>query len=524
MVTVSDFNKGKAGGNVGAKKAEVKAAAKAAKDAYDKGYRGAGYTPPSVRREQSKKRGTYKAPPSGGRITETRGSGAPTSTSTKTNTQLEQKNKEAEKKAGMTAQEVVDWWAKNGQGYRSYGDRKDLFGGGVRNTKDKVADKIADRLAKGNYKIEYTTLQMADGTVKEVPLIVHSSGITVNPYTGGIINTGGASAQGGGYQTDTAKAFGISQDNAGVFTREYQRGAGIAIADMKPEHALRALMKERPQAFQDFFTLAKQKKDFNPFSISAIGTFGNILMSKIRGDIGLVVGNNLKRNGWGESIQNDDGTYSIRLTEKGAKNWSETFKVPDYVTPEAVLKDQEKGFVGEILGTKKFAEVPVDLRNIIDVGGTVAPIQNPLLDPTDPMSPNFNPTLGDPNILQPQPQTGVIPYNFATATQGPPGPDRTPQFTPDGFRISGFNPTVNYGEAGTQRQQGQGGGGGGSSGGTTNQGPLTFDMFGRPITYDYTGGPEQIMLGGGFKRDGQYIGSPYGFSNGGIANFRGYGY
>ena len=367
---------------------------------------------------------------------------------------------------------------------------------------------------------------MADGTVKKVPLIVHSSGITVNPYTGGIINTGGANAQGGGYQTETAKALGISQDNAGVFTREYQRGAGIPIADMKPEHALRALMKQRPQAFQDFFTLAKQKKDFNPFSISAIGTFGNILMSKIRGDIGLVVGNNLKRNGWGEAIQNDDGTYSIRLTEKGAKNWSETFKVPDYVTPEAVLKDQEKGFVGEILGTKKFAEVPVDLRNIIDVGGTVAPIQNPLLDPTDPMSPNFNPTLGDPNILQPQPQTGVIPYNFATATQGPPGPDRTPQFTPDGFRISGFNPTVNYGEAGTQRQQGQGGqggGGGGSGGGTTNQGDLTYNVFGLPINYDYTGGPERRMIGGGFMRDGQYIG-PFNFKNGGIANFRGYGY
>jgi len=458
--------------------------------------------------------------------TSSKDSSTQTKTTTTTNKKLNEKNKEAEKKAGMTAQEVVNWWAKNGQGYRSYGDRKNLFGGGVRNTKDKVADKIADRLAKGNYKIEYTNLKMADGTVKKVPLIVHSSGITVNPYTGGIINTGGASAQGGGYQTETAKALGISQDNAGVFTREYQRGAGIAIADMKPEHALRALMKQRPQAFQDFFTLAKQKKDFNPFSISAIGTFGNILMSKIRGDIGLVVGNNLKRNGWGEAIQNDDGTYSIRLTEKGAKNWSETFKVPDYVTPEAVLKDQEKGFVGEILGTKKFAEVPVDLRNIIDVGGTVAPIQNPLLDPTDPMSPNFNPTLGDPNILQPQPQTGVIPYNFATATQGPPGPDRTPQFTPDGFRISGFNPTVNYGEAGTQRQQGQGGqggGGGGSGGGTTNQGDLTYNVFGLPINYDYTGGPERRMIGGGFKRDGQYIG-PFNFKNGGIANFRGYGY
>ena len=47
--------------------------------------------------------------------------------------------------------------------------------------------------------------------------------------------------------------------------------------------------------------------------------------------------------------------------------------------------------------------------------------------------------------------------------------------------------------------------------------------FGLPINYDYTGGPERRMIGGGFMRDGQYIG-PFNFKNGGIANFRGYGY
>jgi len=515
MVTVSDFNKGKAGGNVGARRRSKPTGSP-------------GYTPPSVRKEQSKKRGTYKAPPSGGRITESKGSGVPTSTSSSTqnNTVLNQKNKEAEKKAGMTAQQVVDWWEKNGQGYRSYGDRKDLFGGGVRNSKEKVSSKIADRLAKGNYKIEYTTLEMADGSVKKVPLIVHSSGTIVNPYTGGIIDTQSKNAQGGGYQTDTARALGVSQDNAGVFTREYQRGAGIAIADMKPEHALRALMKQRPKAFQDFFTLAKQKKDFNPFSISAIGTFGNVLMSKIRGDIGLVVGNNLKRNGWGEAIQNEDGTYSIKLTEKGAKNWSETFQVPDYVTPEAILKDKEKGFVGEILGTKKYAEIPVDLKNIIDIGGTAtsAPPINPLLDNTDPMSPNFQQGIGGLDFMAP-PQMGIIPYNFAQPQESP---ERTltPQFTPDGFRISSFNPSVNYGEAGTKNQSeqgGQGGQGGQDDSDTNTQGGLTYNVFGLPVNYDYTGGPERMMLGGGFKRDGQYIG-PFNYKNGGIANFRGYGY
>jgi len=475
------------------------------------------------RRQQSQRDERYTPPPSDGRVTET----SPTQQQV-----LNVKNKQAEEKASVAAQNAIDFW-KQQNGYRKYGDRKDLFGDGVRNSEGKVLEKLTSKLANGNYKIEYTTLSMLqdDGKTYEdvkVPLIIHAgSGTTVNPYTGHIINTGGDSAKGGGYQTDTARALGVNQNQAGVFTKEYQRGAGIAIADMKPEHALRTLMEQRPQAFQDFFTLAKQKKDFNPFSFSAIGTFGNALFSKIRGDIALVVGNNLKRNGWGEPIENEDGTYSIKFTEKGAKNWAKTFEVPDYVTPEAILKDQEKGFVGEILGTKKFADVPVDLSNIISVGGTTtsAPPTNPLLDPNDPMSPNFQQGIGGPDFMAP-PQMGVIPYNFSQPQESP---ERalTPQFTPDGFRINAFNPTVNYGEAGTQRQQGQGGqggGGGGSGGGTTNQGPLTFDVFGRPITYDYTGGPEQIMLGGGFKRDGQYIGSPYGFSNGGIANFRGYGY
>lgn len=498
-------------------------AAKVAKQAYDTGYRGAGYTPPSVRQQQSKDRGTYTPPPDDGKITETQATQEQI---------LNAKNKQAEEKASVAAQKAIDYW-KQQNGYRKYGDRKDLFGDGVRNSEGKVLEKLTSKLANGNYKIEYTNLSMlqADGTyeTESVPLIIHTgSGTTVNPYSGHIINTGGDSAKGGGYQTDTARALGVNQNQAGVFTKEYQRGAGIAIADMKPEHALRTLMEQRPQAFQDFFTLAKQKKDFNPFSFSAIGTFGNALFSKIRGDIALVVGNNLKRNGWGEPIENEDGTYSIKFTEKGAKNWAKTFEVPDYVTPEAILKDQEKGFIGEILGTKKFADVPVDLSNIISVGGTTTldPPMNPLLDPTDPMSPNFSTTIGDPNILS-EPQMRVIPYNFSQPQESP---ERalTPQFTPDGFRINAFNPTVDYrgtlppGRGATSQQTG--GGGGGSGGGTTNQGPLTFDVFGRPITYDYTGGPEQIMLGGGFKRDGQYIGSPYGFSNGGIANFRGYGY
>jgi len=90
--------------------------------------------------------------------------------------------------------------------------------------------------------------------------------------------------------------------------------------------------------------------------------------------------------------------------------------------------------------------------------------------------------------------------------------------------------------------QGAGGGGGGGStskgdgggGGEPTPDPndpnnpygnLTFDVYGRPIKkYDYTGGPEQLYLRGGWKRDGQYIGSPWGFKSGGIANFKPYGY
>ena len=59
-------------------------------------------------------------------------------------------------------------------------------------------------------------------------------------------------------------------------------------------------------------------------------------------------------------------------------------------------------------------------------------------------------------------------------------------------------------------------------------GNLTFDVYGRPIKkYDYPGGPEQLYLGGGWKKDDKYIGSPWGthhFKSGGIAHFKPYGY
>ena len=467
-----------------------------------------------------------------------------------TTTKEEKKGKTAEEIAAMKAQEaskfLVDWWDKDQKDKkrkrRMYGDRKNIFTGKIRNSKEAVAAKIAKRLNAGTYKI----VQGPNGE----PLIIHAStGTPVNPYSGTLMDTQSQSAQGGGYQNEMAAITGISKENAGVFSKEYQTGNGLPVSQMKPEHALRFLMNKNKGAFEQFFELNKNKSGFNPFSFSTIGTAFNTVMSGLTGSDALKVGNNLERAGWGKAIEQPDGSFRIQLSEKGAKNWSETFDwnttniagkdFSNFISPEAVAKDQSKGFLGNFIVGSKFNEQPVDLSNLINVGGTVNPDNitaqsNPLLDPTDPMSPNFNQNIGNLDFVQPPPLVTPYPFVQQSDLRDPsqvPGtpPSQFPQFTPEGFRISAFNPTVNYGEAGTQGQQGQGGqggqggGGGGSGGGTTNQGDLTYNVFGLPINYDYTGGPERRMIGGGFMRDGQYIG-PFNFKSGGIANFRGYGY
>ena len=160
-----------------------------------------------------------------------------------TTTKEEKKGKTAEEIAAMKAQEaskfLVNWWDKNNKNkYRTYGDRKNLFGGGIRNTKEKVQAKIADRLNKGFYKI----VNGPDGE----PLIIHAStGTPVNPYTGGIIDTMSKSAQGGGYQNEMAKITGVDSKNAGVFSKEYQTGNGLPVSQMKPEHALRFFNEQK---------------------------------------------------------------------------------------------------------------------------------------------------------------------------------------------------------------------------------------------------------------------------------------
>ena len=72
----------------------------------------------------------------------------------------------------------------------------------------------------------------------------------------------------------------------------------------------------------------------------------------------------------------------------------------------------------------------------------------------------------------------------------------------------------------TTTQQGDGSGDGG--GGTTSS-TFAYVPFARPVAYNYMGGPEQMYLGGGFTQDGVPIG-PFRAADGGIANFKGYGY
>tara|TARA_R100001440_G_scaffold9066_2_gene17103 strand:- start:2154 stop:3293 length:1140 start_codon:yes stop_codon:yes gene_type:complete len=72
----------------------------------------------------------------------------------------------------------------------------------------------------------------------------------------------------------------------------------------------------------------------------------------------------------------------------------------------------------------------------------------------------------------------------------------------------------------TTEQQGDGSGDGG--GGNTSS-TFAYVPFARPVSYNYMGGPEQMYLGGGFTQDGVPVG-PFRAADGGIANFKGYGY
>jgi len=504
----------------------------------------------------------------------------------------------AEKKALEASKGLVEWWEKNGHGYRKYGDRRKFLSSEIRNTKEAVAKKIQDKLNKGYYKIVNQTVRMkqADGTykmVENVPMIVTNNGIPVNPYSGHIVSTQSTSDQGGAYQNNMARALGVDESQAGVFSKEYQRGSGLGVFNMKPQHALRLLMKKNSKAFEEFFQMNKGKKGFNPFSASAINAAMGAIMNMITGPEALQVGNNLERAGWGKAIKNEDtGDYTIKLTKKGAQGWSDSFNFDTvnigdktfsgFTSPEAITKDQSKGWLSEMLGTKKYfdssgvsTDKPIDLTNLIDQGGyfqgsefqgfsgqkpgtvnfMTPQEQAQLVDSsgtgsfTSPnaMFPNQNFNMLDPNLNPDIPFSNTYSYPDVSTlrTDNIPGtpsswvnPEGTtsgvnslvnyPTFTPEGFKIGSYNPTRDYSGGTGQNQTGDG------SQTTTKDddddttdtyGNLTFDVYGRPIKkYDYTGGPEQLYLGGGWKKDGQYIGSPWGFKEGGIANFKPYGY
>ena len=90
-----------------------------------------------------------------------------------------EKEDESKEKAADKAKWLVEWWDKNGQGYRKYGDRKKFLSSEIRNTKEAVAKKIQDKLNKGYYKIVNQTVKMKDGTVKAIQL---SAPISTEPF------------------------------------------------------------------------------------------------------------------------------------------------------------------------------------------------------------------------------------------------------------------------------------------------------------------------------------------------------
>ena len=468
----------------------------------------------------------------------------------------EKKEKEKKDNAKKTAQGLTDWWAdpKNQLGQGRYKERKNIFTGKLFGSQEAVTEKLQDKLNKGFYKI----VQGPKGQ----PLIIHAStGIPVNPYTGRIISTQTVDDQGGAYQNEMARITGIDSKFAGVFSKEYQTGNGLSVSEMKPEHALRFLMKKKPEAFEQFFNAQKEKKGFNPFSASFLTKGMEFVLGKLTGETALKVGNNLERAGWGKANKGEDGKYTVQLTKDGAQNWSDSFNFDEvsiggkpykgFTSPAAIEKGGSKIYTYlESLGINdpKFAKQPVDLSNLMDVGGTVNPaninkFSNPLIDPTNPMSgKSFDQRIGNEDFVQPPNLVTQYPFAQKSNLRGydsiPGTPSdynitgegkiqNYPTYTPGGYKISAYNPTRDYSERTNDYTRNNIGGGGQDQNQDTTTpppGPLTFDVFGRPITYDYSGGPEQIYLGGGYKRDGQYIGSPYGYSKGGIANFRPYGY
>ena len=102
---------------------------------------------------------------------------------------------------------------------------------------------------------------------------------------------------------------------------------------------------------------------------------------------------------------------------------------------------------------------------------------------------------------------------FMQPTGNVAGASKALQFAPMRDARAGRTP-----ETTTEQGDGSGDGGGGTTSST-----FAYVPFARPVAYNYMGGPEQMYLGGGFTQDGVPIG-PFRAADGGIANFKGYGY
>ena len=93
------------------------------------------------------------------------------------------------------------------------------------------------------------------------------------------------------------------------------------------------------------------------------------------------------------------------------------------------------------------------------------------------------------------------------------GASKALQFAPQRDARRGRTPEETTGE----------GGGSGDDGGGSSSSTFAYQPYALPVSYNYMGGPEQMYLGGGYTQDGQPVG-PFYAANGGIANFKDYGY
>jgi len=93
------------------------------------------------------------------------------------------------------------------------------------------------------------------------------------------------------------------------------------------------------------------------------------------------------------------------------------------------------------------------------------------------------------------------------------GASKALQFAPQRDARRGRTPEETTGEGGSSDD----------GSGTTPASTFAYQPYALPVSYNYMGGPEQMYLGGGYTQDGQPVG-PFYAANGGIANFKDYGY